>query len=185
MTNSTENHVHYKIKIHELTNSIFRTESIFDWKNASPFQIIWSRDRPFVLLALGGEIHSLDPRFWTEKPKNESKSQWVKIDVGRRIVVVRVNPGWLGISFGLNNSGSIHNIPAYREGGWRIVRLVPHPTLGNGEKIEKRPPKCQPFDKIRVFRKDPPISRYGVYPQLWPVESGDNFNWISWLWPWG
>ena len=31
-------------------------------------QLLWSRDDPFALLALGGEIHTLDPRFWSQAP---------------------------------------------------------------------------------------------------------------------
>eukprot|EP00094_Tigriopus_californicus_P003606 TCALIF_03468-PA protein Name:"Protein of unknown function" AED:0.18 eAED:0.14 QI:0/0.75/0.2/1/1/1/5/0/270 len=31
--------------------------------------LMWSRDNPFALLALGGTIHILDPRFWTQHPK--------------------------------------------------------------------------------------------------------------------
>jgi hypothetical protein len=40
------------------------------------FQIMWSRDAPFVLLALDGKVHSLDPRIWTES--EEKASTWVK-----------------------------------------------------------------------------------------------------------
>ena len=43
------------------------------------FQIMWSRDSPFALLAIGGERHIEDRRFWVEHPQDNdtSKSDWV------------------------------------------------------------------------------------------------------------
>ena len=42
---------------------------------------MWSRDSPFALLALGGERHIEDHRFWVEHPNtnDSSKSIWVRI----------------------------------------------------------------------------------------------------------
>ena len=42
---------------------------------------MWSRDSPFALLAIGGERHIEDHRFWVEHPNvnDSSKSVWVSI----------------------------------------------------------------------------------------------------------
>lgn len=39
--------------------------------------LMWSRDNPFALLALGGTIHILDPRFWTQHPKVRPSSDLI------------------------------------------------------------------------------------------------------------
>ena len=56
---------------------------------------MWSRDSPFALLAIGGERHIEDRRFWVEHPQDNdtSKSDWVSREYSLSINIKLCN--WL------------------------------------------------------------------------------------------
>ena len=65
---------------------------------------MWSRDSPFALLAIGGERHIEDRRFWVEHPQDNdtSKSDWVSCEYSLSINIKLCDDYITGVTCNIN-----------------------------------------------------------------------------------